>query len=123
VCRVYLQVIDDTLVDRVCLGRRLPGDPVTSRDLPAGSDCAVTPDADPQHRQRAQRRLPPLLRRRTTEEDPDFPELEPPLRTITLVVTAPQYPGIQARPTTISPASIRLSPCWSTCPVTGLASR
>ncbi len=66
---VVSTVIDNTLVDRVCLGRRLPRDPVTSRDLPADGDRAVTPDADPQHRQRAQRRLPPQLRRRTTEED------------------------------------------------------
>jgi hypothetical protein len=29
VCRVHLQVVDDTLVDHFCLGRGHPDDPVT----------------------------------------------------------------------------------------------
>ncbi len=49
VCRVRLQVVDDTLVDHFRLGRRHPGDPVTPRDLAARGDRAVTPDANPQH--------------------------------------------------------------------------
>jgi hypothetical protein len=113
-------------VDRVGLGGGHPDDPVTARDLAACGDSALAPDADPQPRQRAKCRLPPLLGRRATEEDlinddpgpgtrhgredpgiawtsvsvpsashgsgrtvcrhraiPDFPALEPPLRTIT----------------------------------------
>jgi hypothetical protein len=63
VCGVNLQVVDDTLVNQFGLGRGHPDDTVTSRDFAARGDGAVTPDADPQHL--------------------DFPELEPPLRTMT----------------------------------------
>jgi hypothetical protein len=51
------------------LDRGHPDDPITSCHFTACGDRALTPDADPQHLQGAKRVLPPLLGRRTAEED------------------------------------------------------
>jgi len=47
VCRVNLQVVDDTLVDQLGLGGGHPDDPVTSGELAACGDRALTPHANP----------------------------------------------------------------------------
>src|SRR5690348_7147119 len=59
--RVYLQVINDAPVDKLRLRGGHPGDPVTPSQLAGRGDGCLTPDADPQHLEAAERGLPPLL--------------------------------------------------------------
>jgi hypothetical protein len=65
---VHLKVINDALMDYLCLVRRHSPDPVTTGQLATCGNRTVTPDAHPQHLQVAQRLLPSLLRVRPAEE-------------------------------------------------------
>jgi len=71
-------------VDRIRLRRGHPLDAISACDLTARGDRTLAPDADPQHGQSAQSLQPPLLGRRSAEEDviDDDPGAEPPLRMI-----------------------------------------
>jgi hypothetical protein len=67
--RVYLKVVGHSRVDHNRLRGGHPRDAVRSCGLTARGDRAVAPDADPQHGQPGQGFLPPLLGRRSAEED------------------------------------------------------
>jgi hypothetical protein len=61
--RIHLQVVDDAPVDQLRLGSGHPDDPVTPGELTTCGYGRVAPDAYPQHLERAECVLPPLLGR------------------------------------------------------------
>jgi hypothetical protein len=66
--RVHPKVVDDTAVDQFGLGRGHSDDPVAPGEFTARGHGGVTPDGDPQHRQCAERVLPPQLGRLAADE-------------------------------------------------------